>query len=289
MSTAPWTVGRLLQWTTDFLKKRDPESAQLDAQLLLAEAMGCKKIELYTRFEEEPAENVRTTFRELVKRRSEGAPVAYLLGRKEFYSLDFRVTPDVLIPRPETEHLVVALLDRAKPKDKYWSIADVGTGSGILAVCAAKNLPAAQVTAVDICPAALVIARANAEKHGVAARIEFLESDLFDAVSPERKFDFIVSNPPYVAEGDTETLAPEVRKYEPPAALFAGPKGTEVIERLIPQAHARLNSGGYLLIEISPMIDDAVRKLVEAHGGYELLPTIKDLARLPRVAQAKKI
>ena len=191
-TTAPWTVGRLLQWTADYLKTHGSESPRLDAEVLLAEAMGCKKIELYTRFEEEPAESVRAAFRELVKRRAEGAPVAYLLGHREFYSLDFRVTPDVLIPRPETELLVVTLLDlaKSKPKDTPWSIADVGTGSGILAVCAAKNLAAARVTAVDISPAALEIAAENAEKHGVAARIEFLESDLFAAVPPENEIRF---------------------------------------------------------------------------------------------------
>jgi release factor glutamine methyltransferase len=281
----------LLQWTADYLKSHGSDSPRLDTELLLAHVMGCKKIELYTRFEEEPKEDIRAAFRELVKRRAEGEPVAYLVGRREFYSLDFRVTSDVLIPRPETEHVVVTLLDlvKSKPKDTPWSIADVGTGSGILAVCAAKNLPAAHVTALDISPAALAIAKENAEKHGVASRIEFLESDLFAAVPTEKKFDFIVSNPPYVAEGDTTTLASDVRKYEPHAALFAGPKGTEVIERLIPQAAERLKSGGQLLMEISPMIEESVRKLIAANGNFELLPTIKDLARQARVVQAKKL
>jgi release factor glutamine methyltransferase len=289
MSTAPWTIGRLLQWTADFLKKHGSETALLDTQLLLAEAMGCKKIDLYARFEEEPSESVRTRFRELVKRRSEGEPVAYLMGRKEFYSLDFRVTPDVLIPRPETEHLVVALLDLAKPKVLPRSIADVGTGSGIIAVCAAKNLPAAKVTAIDISPAAIAIARENAEKHGVASRIEFLESDLLAAVPVEQKFDIIASNPPYVADAELENTRPDVKHYEPNVALVAGPAGTEVIERLVPQASDRLNAGGYLLMEISPMIDEKVRVIVQNHGGFELSPTIKDLARLPRIVQARKI
>lgn len=292
MSTsAPWTVGRLLQWTVDYLKSHGSDSPRLDTELLLAQAMGCKKIELYTRFEEEPIESVRTAFRALVKRRAEGEPVAYLVGHREFYSLDFRVTPDVLIPRPETEHVVVNLLDlaKSKPKDTPWTIADVGTGSGILAVCVAKNLPAARVTALDISPAALAVAKENAEKHGVVSRIEFIESDLFGKLPAEKKFDFIVSNPPYVAEGDTETLSPEVRKFEPHTALFAGPKGTEVIERLIPQSAERLKPNGQLLMEISPMIEDKVRKLIEADGGFELFPTIKDLARQARVVQAKKL
>jgi release factor glutamine methyltransferase len=289
MSTStPWTVGRLLQWTADYLKSHGSESAVLESQLLLAEAMGCKKIELYTRFEEEPAESVRAAFRELVKRRGEGAPVAYLLGHREFFSLDFRVTSDVLIPRPETELLVVTLLDLAKPKDSPRAIADVGTGSGILAVCAAKNLPSARITAVDISPAALKIAAENAEKHGVADRIELIESDLFAAVPAEKKFDFIVSNPPYISTAEMEKLSKDVKNFEPHLALHAGPKGTEIIESLIPQAAERLNPGGYLLIEISPMIDGPMRKLFDAHKGFELFPTIKDLARQPRVIQARK-
>lgn len=290
-TTAPWTVGRLLQWTADYLKAHGSESPRLEAEVLLAEAMNCRRIELYSNFEAEPAETVRTAFRGLVKRRAEGAPVAYLVGHREFYSLDFRVTPDVLIPRPETELLVVTLLDlaKAKPKEMPWSIADVGTGSGILAVCAAKNLPAARVTALDISPAALAVAKENAEKHGVASRIDFLESDLFAAVPPAKKFDIILSNPPYVSTGDLEKLPPDVKNFEPRTALIAGPLGTEVIERLIPQAAERLNPRGYLLIEIGPTIDGQVRKLLEAHGGFDLLPTIKDLARQPRVVQANKL
>jgi release factor glutamine methyltransferase len=289
MSTAPWTVGRLLQWTADFLKKHGSETALLDSQLLLAEAMGCKKIDLYVRFEEEPSESVRTKFRELVKRRSEGEPVAYLLGCKEFNSLDFRVTPDVLIPRPETEHLVVAMLDLAKPKDSPRSIADVGTGSGIIAVCAAKHLPSAKVTAIDLSAPALAIARENAEKHGVASRIEFVESDLFAAVPAERTFDIIASNPPYISTAELADTQSDVKNFEPTMALLAGPTGVEVIERLVPQAYDRLNAGGHLLMEISPMIDEKVRAIVQNHGGFELSPTIKDLARLPRVIQARKM
>src|SRR5690349_22822695 len=138
MSTDSWTIGRLLKWTTDFLKQRGAESPRLDAEVLLAHARGCERIQLYTSFEEDASETLRADFRALVKRRSEGTPVAYLVGKREFYSLPFEVTPDVLIPRPETEHLVVELLDRAKefPAGTALEIADVGTGSGIIAICA---------------------------------------------------------------------------------------------------------------------------------------------------------
>jgi release factor glutamine methyltransferase len=316
MSTSePWTIGRLLQWTVDYLKGHASESPRLDAEVLLAEALGCQRIELYTRFDETPGDAIRAAFRELVRRRAEGTPVAYLVGRREFYSLSFRVTPDVLIPRPETELLVVAALDLAKTKGKGRGlgtsvpselpsevpndegsgipnqqifIADVGTGSGIIAVCLAKHLPHCRVTAIDVNRAALDVAAGNAKQHGVADRIEFVQSDLFAAAPPERRFDFIVSNPPYVAEAEMERLAPDVRKFEPRVALLAGPRGTEVIESLIPQAAERLLPGGHLLMEISPMIHDTVRRLLEADSRFDLGPTIKDLARLPRVLQARR-
>src|SRR5688572_1833205 len=210
-----WTIGRLLTWTTDYLKQHGSDSPQLDAEVLLAESRGCKRIELYTKFEEVADDSTRTKFRELVKQRAEGKPVAYLVGRREFYSLSFRVTPDVLIPRPETEFVVIALMDLAKGRgdaDAPLSIADIGTGSGILAVCAAKLLPMAQVTAVDVSPAALTVARSNAQEHGVLERIEFVESDLFASVPAERKFDFVVSNPPYVTTAEMAQLPPTVRE-----------------------------------------------------------------------------
>lgn len=285
-----WTVGRLLRWTTDYLKDHGSDSSRLDAEVLLAEALGCRRIELYTTFDTVPAEPARTAFRELVRRRAEGMPVAYLVGRREFYSLSFRVTPDVLIPRPETEFLVVTLLDlaRQRPVGQEIAICDVGTGSGIIAVCAARHLPTCRVTAVDISPAALKIARANAAEHGVGERVELLQSDLFSAVPAEQRFDFVVSNPPYVSEAELETLAPEVHRFEPHVALLAGQRGTEVIEALLPQAAERLHPGGHLLVEVSPMIHDAARALFEADGHYELGPTVKDLARLPRVVQARR-
>ena len=326
MSSEHWTVGRLLQWTTDYLKAHGSESPRLDAEVLLAQSLGCQRIELYTTFDETPSEESRAAFRELVRRRAEGTPVAYLVGRREFYSLSFRVTPDVLIPRPETELLVVSLLDLAKsysplssgetPKTcsplpsgetpttcsplllgegpgvraagRELTIADIGTGSGAIAVCLAKHLPTCRVTAIDLSSAALAVAQENAKHHGVSERIEFVESDLFAAVPPDRRFDFIVSNPPYVKAAELDGLAPDVRKYEPRMALLAGPRGTEVIERLIPQAADRLQPGGHLLMEISPTIAAAVQALLESDARFELGPTIKDLARLPRVAQARR-
>jgi len=285
-----WTVGRLLEWTAKYLADHGSSSPRLDAEVLLAEALGCRRIELYTSYDRQPDDVVRAAFRELVRRRAEGTPVAYLVGHREFYSLSFRVTPDVLIPRPETEHLVVTLLDLARPpaSDGRVEICDVGTGSGIIAVAAARHLPNCRVTAVDSSAAALEVARSNAARHEVASQIEFLQSDLMHGVPQQRRFDFVVSNPPYVSRSELKTLAAEVREHEPHAALLAGERGTEVIEALLPQAAERLKSGGHLLVEISPMIHDAVRQLIQADGRLELQETIKDLARRPRVVHAVK-
>jgi release factor glutamine methyltransferase len=302
MPTAPWTVGRLLQWTADYLKGRGADSPRLDAEILLAEALACQRIQLYTAYEDVPPEDKRTAFRELVRQRAEGTPVAYLVGRREFYSLSFKVGPGVLIPRPESELIVVTLLDLAKqlpspsppaplPKGEGRSlrIADVGTGSGILAVTIAKHLPAAQVVATDTSKVALEIAEENARRHGVAERIQWIECDLLEGIEAQPEFDCIVSNPPYVSTAEYEKLPRDVKNFEPREALLAGPKGTEVIERLIVQAAERLRPGGHLLIEISPMIHGAVQELLAAVPCLQPGPTVKDLARLPRVVQAKRV
>jgi release factor glutamine methyltransferase len=284
---APWTVGRLLNWTTDFLRGKGSDSPRLDAEVLLAAARGCERIELYTAFDEEPAEEIRQAFRELVSRRANGTPVAYLVGKREFFSLSFDVTPDVLIPRTETELLVVRALDLNRTL-AVSRIADVGTGSGILAVCAAKYLPRAQVTAIDISPAALDVARRNAQRHGVAERIRFAEGDLLSAESTEPHFDFVVSNPPYVSTTEMAELPADVQEYEPQVALHAGERGTEVIERLVEQAVERLRPGGALILEVSPMIAGAVEQLICDHPPMNLGPTVRDLAGHPRVVQATK-
>ncbi|MCS7306641.1 MAG: peptide chain release factor N(5)-glutamine methyltransferase [Thermoguttaceae bacterium] len=285
-----WTVGRLLQWTTEYFRQHGSSSPRLEAELLLAEAIGCTRIELYTSFDQVASEQVRARFRELVRRRAAGEPVAYLLGRKEFYSLRFHVTPDVLIPRPETELLVVALLDLAKSVAAAGplSICDVGTGSGVLAICAAKFLPTARIWAVDQSPKALDVARLNCQEHGVADRVQLVKGDLLDWAPPELRFHFILSNPPYVSEAEWEQLAPEIRDYEPRDALVAGPTGTEVIARLATQAAKHLHPGGWLLVEISPMIHEQVQKIFQQDSRWLLSPTLLDQARLPRVIQAQR-
>lgn len=287
-----WTVGRLLQWTTDFLRQRGADSPRLDAEVLLAHSLSCPRIALYTRYDEQPSDDVRGQFRQLVRERAAGKPVAYLVGSREFYALSFRVTPDVLIPRPETEFLLIRLLDLARERleraGSSLTVADVGTGSGILAVCAARELGNVKLTAIDISPAALAVARQNATAHGVSEKIEFVESDMFAAISPERQFDFIVSNPPYVKTSEMPTLATDVRQFEPRAALEAGPLGTEVIGRLVAAAGERLLPDGWLLAEIGPGIEADARRLIEQDSRLEVGPTLKDLAGLPRVVQARR-
>lgn len=285
----PWTVGGLLAWTTKFLKRRGSESAQLDAEVLLAHARECRRIELYTAYKEEASAAVRGAFRELVRQRAEGVPVAYLVGHREFYSFDFHVTPDVLIPRPETEFLVMATTDLVKEtagRDAPLVIADVGTGSGVVAISLAKQLSRAEVWATDISQAALEIARRNRHRHDVSERVKLLCGDLLAPIPAEVRFDVIVCNPPYVTTAEYAQLAREVRDHEPYQALVAGEKGTEIIERLIPQAARQLKPGGWLLIEISPMIEQAVYELLAGDGRFTTLTTIADLAGNPRVVQA---
>ena len=287
-----WTVGRLLTWTTDYLKQHDSDSPRLDAEVLLADARECQRIDLYAAFDEVADERVRTKFREYVRRRALGEPVAYLVGYREFYSLSFRVTPDVLIPRPETEHLVVEVLDRLKeqgPSESPARVADVGTGSGAIAIAVAKHAPSCTVTAIDASPKALEVAASNAERHDVVDRITMAEGDLFSAVPAEAQFDVVASNPPYVSESEWGELSKTVRDFEPRAALVAGPDGDEIIKRLIPQAAERLRAGGWLLMEVSPMIEQRVRASIAEDGHFRPAQPAKDLSGAIRVVKAQRI
>lgn len=291
--SAPWTIGRLLNWTTDHFAKVESDSARLDAEVLLAHSLGRERIMLYAAFDEVPPADTRDKFKALVKRRGEGEPVAYLVGSREFYSLPFEVTSDVLIPRPESELIVVTLTDRVKERpapaegsDERLKIADVGTGSGILAVCAAKYIANADILATDVSPAALAVAKRNAQRHKVDDRVYFVEADLFPANKPDMRLDYIVSNPPYITSDEMLQLDTDVRDYEPHLALDGGPQGTDVIERLLPAAAHHLKPGGSLLMEISPMIAPRVEELIDQSDRLERRPTIRDLAGHARVVEA---
>lgn len=282
-----WTVRRMLEWTTSHLQKHGSDTPRLDAEILLAHARGCRRIELYTRFDEIVNEQQRAVMRDLVKRRAKSEPVAYLVGFREFYGLDFRVTHDVLIPRPDTETLVLELLEIIKPLDAP-QILDLCTGSGCIAVATAVNKPTAQLTAVDILPKALEVARSNAERHNVADRIRFLEGDLFEPLEAGAQFDVVASNPPYVTEEELDTLQPDVRLHEPRIALDGGPGGLEVLRRLVADTHCYLLPGGHLLFEIAPEQADAVVEMLDQHGSYTNAGVKKDLAGHKRVAHAQR-
>jgi release factor glutamine methyltransferase len=277
-----WTVGGLLDWTARYLAKRGSEFPRLDTEVLLAHALGCRRIDLYARYTEPASEDVRDRFRELVRRRVEGCPVAYLVGRKEFYSLAFEVGPDVLIPRPDSECVVMECLRLARdlPAPR---VLDIGTGSGNLAVTVAHQHKGARVTAIDVSPAALAVAARNAAKHGVAERVRFLPGDLLGPLAADERFDFILSNPPYVAREDIPGLARGVRDYEPHLALDGGPGGYEVFDRLVAGAKDHLVPGGYLIVEIGAPQEKLARQRIAAHPGYRLAETVLDGSRHPRV------
>jgi release factor glutamine methyltransferase len=287
-ATKVWTVGSLLQWTEQFFREKSIESPRLDAQILLAHSLGCDRIHIYTRFMEEVGDDRRTQFRDLVRRRVEGCPVAYLVGNKEFYKLAFEVSPAILSPRPATESLVMRAMEVIKHQPKP-RVLDIGTGSGCIAVSIAKQHAGATVVAVDVSDEALRVARRNAERHGVADRIQFIASDLYSALNGFAPFDLIVSNPPYIASATIATLAKEIRDHEPRLALDGGPDGLAVFDRLIVGAPERLVPGGWLLVEIGfDQEPEALRRL-GAIPGLILGPTVRDADGHPRVVAARRL
>jgi release factor glutamine methyltransferase len=282
-----WTIGRLLTWTAEFLGKKGAESPRLDAEVLLAHVLDFDRVQLYTHFGEDVAERDRAAFRELVRRRAEGAPVAYLVGRKEFFSLPLAVTPAVLIPRPDTETVVVEFLSRWKARDGVRAV-DVGTGSGAIALACAHQHKTARFLATDLSDEALAVARANAQALGLADRVEFRRGDLLEPAAGEGPFDAILSNPPYIPTAVIPTLEPGVRDYEPHAALDGGADGLRVVSRLIEQAAPRLKPGGDLILEIGTEQERPVRERIAATGEFDLAPTIRDAANHPRVIRATR-
>jgi release factor glutamine methyltransferase len=260
-------------------------TATRDAELLLLHILQIPRTSLIAHPDQELSPSQRAAYENSIARRLRHEPVQYITGQQEFYGLTLKVTPAVLIPRPETEHLVEAVL-KLLPTNKSVKIADIGTGSGAIAIALAAHLPQAAITALDISPEALTIATINAREHNVAARIRFLQSDLLSALDHEAEtFDAIVSNPPYVAESDHATLHPQVRDYEPATALFAGETGLDIYHRLIPQAHNALKPTGLLALEIGHGQQDAIASLLQTWRNVSF---INDLQQIPRVALAKK-
>ena len=269
-------------------------SPRMNAELLMMFTLSCDRAYLYAHPERELIRDERTRYEAAIAERARGVPAQYITGHQEFWGMDLIITPAVLIPRPETEHVIEAVLERAgregflKAQDKSLlanlRIVDVGTGSGCIALALAKELPQAEIHAIDISAAALEIARANTAQHQLDSRIHFREADLL-AGFEDNLFDFVVSNPPYVGEFEEDQVQLEVRKFEPRNAVFAGHTGTEVIARLIQQAHASLKPGGSLIMEISGTIAEEVKRLLTGWKNVEIRP---DLQSIPRVAQAQK-
>lgn len=281
------TLNEALREAEAELTIAESPNPRLDSETLLLFALGREgdRAHLLTRPEQALDASIAESFRVLVRERTTGKPMQYITGHQEFWGLDFLVTPDVLIPRPETEHSVEAVTQIVRENClEAPRILDVGTGSGCIAIALASMLPDAQVLAVDISPSALSVARQNAMRNGV--KVEFVESDLLSALSGQT-FDLIVSNPPYVSTQHSDTLQKQVRDFEPPLALWAGFTGLEIYERLIPQAQAALSSGGHLVLEIGYSLEAPVHALLPA-SRWRNQRTIPDLQGIPRVVIASK-
>ena len=261
------------------------ERARRDAELLLLHCIGKNKAWLLAHGSEEFSAPASIDYRALIDRRLRGEPIQYITGECEFFGLPFTVTPDVLIPRPDTEHLVEKALELARAI-QHPRIVDVGTGSGAIAVTLAHELPTAEITAIDLSEAALRVARGNATRNGVEDRVRLLGGDLLAPVAGER-FDLVVSNPPYVPETDRALSSVEVREFEPALALFGGEDGLAVHRQLVPAAHEALVSGGFIAIEMGFSQADAIEELLRAAGFVDVGLT-SDLQGIPRVAAARR-
>jgi release factor glutamine methyltransferase len=262
-------------------------SPRMNAELLLMFTLECDRAYLYAHPERDLTSDEITRYADILSERARGVPAQYITGHQEFWGIDLIVTPAVLIPRPETEHVietVLACVGRTLLSATPLRLIDVGTGSGCIALALTKELPQAEIHATDVSSAALEIARANAARHQLQSHIHFREADLLTGVDND-SFDFIVSNPPYVGESEEDQVQLEVRKFEPRNAVFAGPTGVEVIARLIPQAHAALRVGGWLVMEISGTIVEGTKQLLT---GWEEIQIVTDLQGIPRVVAARK-
>ena len=286
-----WTLKRLLEWTSEFLGKAGVDQARLCAEIMLAETLGCQRIELYTNFDSCPTAEELSKYRGWVRRCSQHEPVAYLVGKAHFYSLEFKVEPGVLVPRPETELLVTEGLTFLRGTTRPTvDVLDVCTGSGCVAVALAGNVVEAEVVAVDNSADALAIAKQNIEAHDLEARIVACESDLFGGVEQSGKalFDLIVSNPPYVSAGEFEKLDANVREYEPREALVGGEDGLDVVRRIVGEAEPYLADCGMLMLEVGYDQAGEVGRLFEKAGYLTDVSTVRDHQGHERVVMGRR-
>ncbi|MDD3268816.1 MAG: peptide chain release factor N(5)-glutamine methyltransferase [Syntrophomonadaceae bacterium] len=277
-----WRIKELLEWTTRFFADKGMEKPRLEAEVLLARVLEKDRVFLYAHYDQPVNSQEREKYRHFIQRRLKGEPAAYIAGHKEFMSLDFKVSPAVLIPRPETELLVEKVLELAMVQNNP-RICDVGTGSGAIAVSLAVYCPAAQIYASDISAAALVIARENALRH--QARVQFVQGDLLAPLQAEGGFDIIVANLPYISEAEFQTLEAGIREYEPASALIAPGDGLDIYRRWLPQASQLLKDDGYLLFEIAPQQSTQALEMLE---GFAEVAVIEDLAGRQRLVKARK-
>ncbi|MBI5571056.1 MAG: peptide chain release factor N(5)-glutamine methyltransferase [Desulfomonile tiedjei] len=281
-----WTIQDVLAWTTDYFKKKGIPSARLDAEILLAHALGVDRLHLYLSMDRPLRPDERSQFRDVVRRRAGREPVALITGKKEFWSIQLRTVPGILIPRPDTEILVEAVVEEIRDNPTP-TIMEIGTGSGAIAVAVARENPRATVVATDVNPLAVSTARLNADDAGVGERVRFVACDLFEAIRPAAAFDVICSNPPYIPRDEIPSLEPEITQFEPIRALDGGPDGLDVIRALAAQAPLRLKPGGALVLEIGETQEIAVRELFSSLAGLQEIRTLRDLAGKPRVVKGR--
>jgi release factor glutamine methyltransferase len=291
-TTTSWTIKRLLEWTTEHFTQTRADQPRLCAELLLADVLGCQRIDLYVKFDHCPDEERLGRFREYVKRCAAHEPVGYILGKAHFFSLELEVSPAVLIPRPETEVLVAGAIDycRHETNRPTVDVLDLCTGSGCIAIALATHVVETEIIALDRSGPALEVARKNIEKHELSGRITLLESDLFDKIDDASKaiFDLIVANPPYISTAEYENLPVNVRDYEPAEALRAGADGLDVHRRIINQAQLYLPDNGAIMLEIAYDQAQEVIALCQDCGYLTDISTVRDNQGHKRVVRARK-
>jgi release factor glutamine methyltransferase len=284
-----WTILALIRWADERFHKEGMATPRLDAEVLLAETLGLDRVGLYTHFDQplQPVELAR--FKQFLLRRLRREPVAYILGRREFWSLPLRVTPDVLIPRPETETLVAETLNALEPAEgRDLRLLEIGTGSGAISIALAKELPTAKVVATDLSPKALAVAEENALQSGVRERIQFMQGDLFRPVRKGEAFDLIVTNPPYISRREFPFLMPEVRDYEPRIALDGGEDGLDFFRRALPAVGEYLRPGSWFLAEMGSGQDQEILAIAGKNSELHSFGFAKDLSGINRVFKARK-